>query len=278
MTPLLRHERTPVIAIVHHLNRDIYFQELPWCKAIIAYILESVMPKLYSLLPNVALVAVSESTKKELGKLGANLRKIRIVPNGVNENEYKLNDVRLTCKDPEPTIIFLSRVKKYKQPHHVLLAFRKILKQVANAKLVIAGKGTEFLVKYLRRLKMDHVIKIYGEVDEETKGRLLSRAWVLVQTSKKEGFGITVLEAAIHGTPTICYDVPGLRDAVKHMETGILVPPGDIEALAKTVIMLIEDRKLWRRLAENALNRAKEFNWDRTVEKFVKVIDDVTNV
>ena len=273
MTPLLRHQRTPVIAIVHHLNRDIYFQELPPHKAIIAYILESIMPKLYSLLPDVMLVAVSKSTKEELGRLGANLQRIRIVSNGINE--YELNDESLTCKDPEPTIIFFSRIKKYKQPHHVLLAFRKILKQNSNVKLIIAGKGTEYLFKYLRRLKIDHATEIYGEVDDETKSRLLSRAWVLVQTSRKEGFGITVLEAAICGTPTICYDVPGLRDAVKHMKTGILVNFNDINELAKAITLLLQNERLRNSLSRNAYHHAKRFSWDKSARTFIKILEEL---
>ena len=275
MTPLFRHQRTSVIAIVHHLNRDIYFQELPLHKAIIAYILESIMPKLYSLLPDVTLVAVSKSTREELGRLGANLRRIRIVPNGINE--YELNDGNLTCKDPKPTIIFFSRVKKYKQPHHVLLAFRKILKQITDVKLVIAGKGTERLFKYLRRLKIDHATEIYGEVDDETKSRLLSRAWILVQTSRKEGFGITVLEAAICGTPTICYDVPGLRDAVKHMKTGILVNLNDINELAKAIILLLRNEALRDSLSRNAYHNARRFSWDKSARTFVKILEELQN-
>ena len=273
MTPLFRHQKTPVIAIVHHLNRDIYFQELPLHKAIIAYILESIMPKLYSLLPDVTLVAVSKSTKEELGRLGANLQRIRIVPNGINE--YELNDENLTCKDQKPTIIFFSRIKKYKQPHHMLLAFKKILKQITNAKLIIAGKGTESLFKYLRRLKIDHATEIYGEVDDETKSRLLSRAWVLVQTSRKEGFGITVLEAAIHRTPTICYDVPGLRDAVMHMKTGILVNLNDIDELAKAITLLLRNERLRNSLSRNAYHHAKRFNWDRSARTFIKILEEL---
>jgi len=273
MTPLFRHQRTPVIAIVHHLNRDIYFQELPLHKAIIAYILESIMPKLYSLLPDVTLVAVSKSTKEELGRLGANLQRIKIVSNGINE--YELNDGSLTRKDPKPTIIFFSRIKKYKQPYHVLLAFRRVLKQMTNAKLVIAGKGTECLFKYLRRLKIDHATEIYGEVDEETKSRLLSRAWVLVQTSRKEGFGITVLEAAICGTPTICYDVPGLRDAVKHMKTGILVNLNDIDELAKAITLLLRNERLRNSLSRSAYHHAKKFSWDTSARTFIKILEEL---
>lgn len=271
MTPLLRpRNNIPVVAIVHHLNREIYFHEIPLLRAFIAYTLESIMPSLYTRLLNTSLITVSESTKQELIKLGADPNKVFIVPNAVNikvsNNPHPLD------KDPKPTIVYFSRIKKYKQPYHALLAFKEVLKKIHNAKLIIAGKGTESLSKYVKKLGIEHAVEIHGEVNEETKIKLLCRAWVLIQTSRKEGFGITVLEAAVCRTPVVAYNVPGLRDSVRHMETGILVEPGDIEQLAKAITWLLTDDSLRNKLSENACRYARQFNWDSTVERFLKVL------
>ena len=274
MIPLLRPKKDkPVVAIVHHLNREIYFQEISLPKAVIAYTLETIMPWLYTHLPRTMLVAVSQSTKQELIKLGANPRKITIIPNAINNT--KTSNPELPPKDPDPTIIYFSRLKKYKRPHHILLAFKEVLRHVPNAKLIIAGKGTDTLAKYAKKLGIEHAVKVYGEVDEETKRILLCRAWIHVQTSKKEGFGIVVLEAASCKTPTIAYNVLGLRDSIKHMETGILVPSGHIGALAEAITMLIQNRGFWRKLAENSFNYAKLYNWNKSAEKFVKVLEGI---
>ena len=91
----------------------------------------------------------------------------------------------------------------------------------------------------------------------------------------KEGWGMTIIEAAACGTPAIGYDVPGLRDSIRHMETGILVPYGGIKALAKAMTMLVEDQKLWSKLAGNTLNWAKQFSWDKSAEEFTKVINSI---
>ena len=277
MTPLLRSKKDmPVIAIVHHLNQEIYFHEISLSKAIIAYTLESLMPRLYTRLPRAVLVAVSKSTMQELVRLGANPSRIIIVPNAIDVTKIK-NNPHPRAKDITPTIIYFSRIKKYKQPHHALLAFKKVLRYIPNAKLIIAGKGTDILAKYVKKLGIEHAVEIYGEVDEETKIELLCRAWALVQTSKKEGFGIVVLEAAACRTPTIAYNVPGLRDSVKHMETGILVEPGNIEQLAKTIVWLLTDEALRNRLAENAYSQTQQFSWDRVVELFITFIKGVLN-
>jgi len=270
LTPILRPNKTPpVVAIVHHLNRDIYLQELPIHKAIIAYMLETIMPKLYTTLPNTHLIAVSNSTKQELIKLGAKPQKIHIVPNAIDHNPHNPNTIE--HKAPQPTILWFSRYKKYKQPHHAITAFLLASKQIPNAKLIIAGKGTETLREIAKKLKLKN-IEILGEVNEKTKAELMQQAWALIYTSKKEGYGLTVLEANAHGTPAIGYNVPGLRDSIRHMETGILVPYGNIKAIAKAMIMLTEDQELWRRLAENALNWAKQFDWDKSAEKFEKIL------
>jgi glycosyltransferase involved in cell wall biosynthesis len=267
MTPLLRPKTDmPVVAIVHHLNREIYFHEIPLTKSAIAYTLEMLMPSLYTHLPNTILVAVSESTRQELIKLRADPRKIFIVPNGANHYPCTPN------KDPRPTIIYLSRNKTYKQPHHALLAFKKVLEKIPDARLIIAGKGTETLDRYVKKLGIEHAVEIYGEVDEKTKIELLGRSWVLLQTSMKEGFGIVVLEAAICRTPTVAYDVPGLKDSIKHMETGILVKPYEISDLVYALFILLKDKDLRDKLGNNAYRYAQLYNWNYVAENFLKVI------
>jgi glycosyltransferase involved in cell wall biosynthesis len=267
MTPLLRSARgTPVIAVVHHLNRRIYFRELPPHKALLAYILETMMPRLYSHVDSTLLVAVSRSTREELVDMGADPDRVFIVPNAVNPAPP--GDPGPVEKDSRPTVIYFSRLKRYKQPHHALLAFAELLKRIPDARLVVAGKGTEALAKYARRLGIDHATEVYGEVDEETKRRLMCRSWVLIQTSRKEGFGIVVLEAAACGTPTVAYNVPGLRDSIRHMETGILVEPNNPMQLAEAVEQLLLDNRLRGRLSENAYRYARSFNWDRSTDRF----------
>ncbi|NIP80090.1 MAG: glycosyltransferase, partial [Gemmatimonadetes bacterium] len=106
-----------------------------------------------------------------------------------------------------------------------------------------------------------------GFVSEEEKLRLFRRAWVHVLTSPKEGWGITNLEAAACGTPTVASDSPGLRDSVVDGETGFLVPHGDVEALADRIRALIEEDALRERLGGNARRFAERFTWDRAAEE-----------
>ena len=108
-------------------------------------------------------------------------------------------------------------------------------------------------------------------------GELVKRAWVLVNPSVREGWGLNVVEANGLGVPCVAYDVAGLRDSVKDGVTGLLCESGDVEGLAERISVVLEDEGLRLRLSKNALEYAKGFSWDRTAEEFMKVIKGVIN-
>ena len=87
----------------------------------------------------------------------------------------------------------------------------------------------------------------------------------LLVASVREGWGLVVTEAAACGTPSIVYDVPGLRDAVRHEVTGLVVPPTPAD-LAAAMRRIIQERALAQRLGAAALELSKTFNYDRSAE------------
>jgi glycosyltransferase involved in cell wall biosynthesis len=88
----------------------------------------------------------------------------------------------------------------------------------------------------------------------------------------REGWGLVVTEANAMGTPAIGYNVPGLRDSIRDGKTGLLCDPNP-EAMAEKAIELLRDNDLWERLSKDALSWAGEFNWDRSAEEFLKMLD-----
>jgi glycosyltransferase involved in cell wall biosynthesis len=87
-----------------------------------------------------------------------------------------------------------------------------------------------------------------------------------------EGWGITTIEANACGTPVVAADVPGLRDSVRDMETGYLVPHGDTNGFASRILAIIEDQKLRERLAEQSVLWAQQFDWRAKSESFLAVL------
>jgi glycosyltransferase involved in cell wall biosynthesis len=117
-------------------------------------------------------------------------------------------------------------------------------------------------------------VTFLGRVTEEEKVRLYRRAWALVMTSPKEGWGLTCLEAQSCGTPVIASDSPGLREAVRHEVSGLLVPHADRERLAEAMRRFLEEEPLRARLRRGALEFAGTFSWERAADQTMQLIEE----
>jgi len=180
-------------------------------------------------------------------------------------------------KTREPSIVLFGRIKKYKRPELALYAMKHVISRIPNAKLIVMGGGDYLpsLIKCSRALKIEKHVEFTGYVSEEKKREILQSAWVGVNTSSKEGWGITVLEANACGTPVIASNSPGLRDSVINGKTGFLVEHGNVERLAERIIKVLEDEKLRSTLSNSAVEWAKKFDWDISAEKMLSLIKEV---
>ncbi|QQS20960.1 MAG: glycosyltransferase [Candidatus Moraniibacteriota bacterium] len=256
-TPL--YVKEPVVCLLHHVHRTIFFQYLPKPFAHLANFLEgTLMPIVYA---NVPFVTVSESSREDLLALGLGKAGVSIVHPGVLLDEF----VPSERKSETPLILYLGRLKAYKSVDILLRAFHQVRSERPEARLVIAGNGDEEqALKYLAyeelRLGTNHV-EFLGYVSEEIKKRLLREAWMLVNPSKMEGWGIVSIEANACGTPVIASDVPGLRDSV-NTQSGFLIPYGDVDLFAEKMLLLIRDRELRLGMNREAREWAEGFDWD----------------
>jgi len=139
----------------------------------------------------------------------------------------------------------------------------------------VAGSGTgiDALRAHVARRGLGARVELLGFVDEDTKVRLLREAHVVATASQKEGWGLTVLEGAACGTPSVAFDVPGLRDAIRDGETGILVPGDDTLALASALRRVLTDGALRERLGAGAIAWAGRFTWDGAAAEIGALID-----
>jgi glycosyltransferase involved in cell wall biosynthesis len=104
-------------------------------------------------------------------------------------------------------------------------------------------------------------------VSEAEKIRLFRSSWANLFPSPKEGWGITNVEAAACGTPSLASDSPGLRDSVRQGETGFLVPHADAGALAERMLELAADPALVERLGRQARTFAEGLSWGRAADQ-----------
>jgi glycosyltransferase involved in cell wall biosynthesis len=162
----------------------------------------------------------------------------------------------------------MGRLKRYKRVDLIMRAVAQLVADGLHVRLIVAGKGdhADVLAALRDELGLQDTVDMPGFVDETAKRELMRRAWVHALTSPKEGWGITNIEAAASGTPTVASDSPGLRDSLVDGQTGLLVPHGNVEALAGALRKVIEDTALRTRLSDGARAFAARFTWDRSAD------------
>jgi glycosyltransferase involved in cell wall biosynthesis len=268
-TPLF--VREPLLGMVMHLFGKSIFKEASFPAASYVFGAERLASSIYR---NTPLVAISESTRQELLLQGFSESNIFLVPCAVNHAAYhQLPGVPRT----EALIGYVGRIKKYKSVDHLLHAFAIVLKVMPYAKLVVIGEGDgkPAFQQLSHELQIDHATTFTGFLPLEEKVRLLNQMQLVVNTSAKEGWGLTVTEANACGTPAVASDVPGLRDAVIDGESGLLYEYGNIEQLAEKILLLLRDEHLHLRLSTGALAYAESLTWDKSAKIMMDVIERV---
>jgi len=255
-----------VVCLVHQLAREYWFYEVPFPLSYLGYYcLENRWLRGCAGLP---VVTVSESTRRDLVGLGFD--DVRVVPVGLSfEPSEAVGE-----KEGFPVVVYAGRLRRAKRVDHAVRAFGVVRAKLPDAEFWVLGDGS--FEKSLRGLAGEGV-RFFGGLSDGERRALVRRAWVLVNPSVREGWGLNVVEANALGVPCVAYDVAGLRDSVKDGETGLLADAGDIDGFAERVLAVLGDEGLRMRLSRNALEYSRRFSWDKTAEEFMKVLEEVVS-
>ncbi len=270
-TPLYVH--TPLLGMMHHLFGESIFHETALPFALYVFGSEQLLPLVYR---KTRLTVVSDSTRDELIKKGVSPSGITVIHNGIDHNCYRPD---LRRRQPEPNVVYLGRIKKYKSIDLVLHAMKRVIEQVPKATLTIVGDGDDRprLEKTAADLGITAAVRFTGHVTEKEKIRLLQKAEVVVNPSRKEGWGVTVIESNACGAPVIACDVPGLRDAVQDGKTGVLVRYGDVRNFAASVVLMLRNPRVREEFSRRSVAWARGFSWDRATHQTLEVIEQVVS-
>jgi glycosyltransferase involved in cell wall biosynthesis len=218
-------------------------------------------------------VTVSLPSMRDLADLGVDTRRVAIVRNGLDEAP---GDSLSGQRSVTPRVVVLSRLVPHKQIEDALDAVAVLRTRVPDLHLDVVGGGWwhERLVEHAQRLGIADAVTFHGHVDEGTKHAVVQRCWVHLLPSRKEGWGLAVVEAAQHGVPTIGYrSSGGLVDSVVDGVTGLLVD--DRDEMVDRLEGLLSDRVMREELGAKAEARSREFSWPQSAAAMQAVLDTV---
>jgi glycosyltransferase involved in cell wall biosynthesis len=257
----------PFGVIVPHLFGNTIFQEASLPSALLVWTLERPLPWAYR---RAGFHAISESTRDDLIERGVPGDRITVIYPGVDARAFTPDAT--VPRTPYPSFVYVGRLRRYKGVEFALRALAIARGSRPDIRLWIAGRGDDQprLEALTRELGQEGAVRFLGFVSEAEKVHLFRSNWANVFPSPKEGWGITNVEAAACGTPSLASNSPGLRDSVRDGQTGFLVPHGDAAALAGRMLALAEDPGLVQRLGTQARAFAESLSWDRAADETEK--------
>ena len=251
----------PVTVLVHHCHREQWPVAGKLTGRIGWWVESRLSPRAHR---RNQYLTVSLPSAEELSGLGVARERIAVVRNGAEPIPHGVSAGSPSTRTSHPSIVVLSRLVPHKQIEDALAVVAELRDQIPGLHLDVVGGGwwDEKLRERVADLGIDSAVTFHGHVPEQRKHELLSRAWVHVLPSRKEGWGLAVIEAAQHGVPTVGYGSSrGLTDSIIDGVTGMLVDgPGELTTAVES-LLLDDDARL--ELGEKARVRAREFSWEQ---------------
>ena len=224
-----------------------------------------------------AVTAVSHYMREESMEAGASKETTYYIPNGVSLKAFQSEE---KFGFDKPYLFSMGIIRKVKGFDVLIRAFREVKRAHPELSLFIAGVGKEkdSLKKLTYDLNLQDSIHFLDFLTDEEKVKLLKGCEFYVCSAiREEPFSNSTLEAFASGKTVVASNVGGVPDLVKDRVTGLLVPPGDPDLLAKKLIELLDHPTLLREMSMNANNKSKEFGLEITMNKYLRLYEEILN-
>jgi glycosyltransferase involved in cell wall biosynthesis len=211
-------------------------------------------------------------SRAELAELGVDAARITVVHNGTPAVTGPP-----VPRTAAPSLLVLGRLVPHKRVELALRALAALSADHPDLTLTVAGRGwwLDPLRAEAERLGVADRVVFAGFVDEPAKHRLLASSWLHLVPSLKEGWGLSVIEAAAHGTPSVAFaEAGGVAESIVDGRTGALA--ADPDDFTTHVGALLRDDVARSRMGQAARQHAANFSWEQTAERFAAVLDEVT--
>lgn len=211
------------------------------------------------------------------------LDKVVLIPGGVDTAKFGNSKQPYSdgTKNRTPLrILYVGKIIHYKGVEHLIRAMEEICRNVPESVLIMSGKaGPETYRRKITREIASSPARdaIYWDDEWVDQEKLLEYyqdcdVFVLPSVSRREAFGLVLLEAMSAGKPVVASSLPGPCDIVEDGVNGFLVPPGNSASLAKAIIKILSDQSLRIRMGNESRRIAKQYDWDIVAEEYVEVI------
>lgn len=267
-SPLTR--TRPVVIIVHHIHREVWRTIFGPYLGAFGWLLESrVAPVVYR---RARYVTVSKATMAELTELGVDADRTALIYSG-NDQPDNLADFARVPRSTQPSIAVLGRLVPHKQVELAIDVVADLSALHPDLVLDVIGTGYwhDEIAAHAQARGVGDRVRMHGFVDDDTKHRLLASSWLALMPSRKEGWGLTIVEAGLHGTPAIAFaDSGGPTESIIDGETGLIA--ANVTQMRAQVQALLADAPERERLGSNAREYARTFEWSNTAEKLEQVL------
>lgn len=228
-------------------------------------------------------IAVSWAERDALLAAGiGSLEKVKVVWNGIDMARFRdvavnraAQRTALDLPPDAPLITTVCRLYKPRDFDTLLRAFRDVAEAIPSAHLLIAGDGPyrPQVKSLIGRLGLDDRVKLAGFRQDVPQILAASDIFVL-STALWEGLPLTVLEAMASGLPVVASDVGGIAEAVRNMETGIIIPQKDPQALSEALLELLADREKAVAMGQMGRERAEvHFTRERMARETMEIYE-----
>ena len=229
------------------------------------------------------IVTISNYSLEKLQKYyDINSNNVRIVPNGVDIEKFKPTKEILAPKHQfglsgESSVLFVGSLIPRKGLPFLIEAAKRVVKQQPNTKFLIVGEGPmkNQIIKSLKIANLSHNFVFLSKLKEEALISLYNSVDVFALPSIQEGQGIVLLEAQACGKPIVAFDIGGVNEAVKKDETGLLVELGNTDALAESLLKILSDSTLRKKMGSAGRKYVTEnYTWDICAQSMLKVYNE----
>ena len=214
-------------------------------------------------------VVLTQEDKEMWGEMPG----IRVIPNAANFIAEKYSDCTAT------RVIAVGRLDYQKSFDRLIQVWEKVHRQMPDWRLDIFGQGEwkEMLQGMIDERGLQDTVRL----NDPTRniGKEYSESSMLVMSSHYEGFPMVMIEAMACGLPAVCFDFKcGPRDIIVEGENGLIVPDGNVEALAEAMVRLMKDDELRKRMGENAKKVVEKYSEDRVMGLWVNLYEEISRL